>query len=295
MDIIKRLASHAGTWYSSDRKSLIKEMASNIDKTKFCLPEKKLLKGIISPHAGYRYSGPCAAWGYVNINPSNYKRVFLLGPSHHSYFLGCGLTKSTSYETPLGDIQIDTQIVDDLLNKNGFISIDMKTDEKEHSLEMQLPYLKHMFGENKFTLIPIMVGSTTAEQESYFGKILSEYYKDSDNLFVISSDFCHWGSRFRFCYYNKEDGNIHESIEKLDRRGMEIIETQDPLKFTSYIDQTKNTICGRKPISIFLYTVQHSNLVSTTNFIRYDQSSKVMEPNDSSVSYAAAINYIDIK
>ena len=294
MDIIKRLATHAGSWYSSDKSSLLSEMTCSLDKTKICLPVNQRLKGIISPHAGYKWSGATAAWGFVNINPAKYKRVFLLGPSHHAYFLGCGLTKSKCFETPLGDIQIDTEIIEKLLKNEGFANIDKITDEKEHSLEMQLPYLKHMFGENKFTLIPIMVGCTTSEQESYFGKIFSEYYKDSDNLFIISSDFCHWGSRFRFTHYNKEDGNIHDSIEKLDKKAMDIIESKDPKNFTSYLEETSNTICGRKAITIFLYTIHHSKIDSTTKFIRYDQSSKVIETYDSSVSYAVGINYVDI-
>lgn len=293
MEILKRLAFHAGSWYSADKGSLIYEITRNLEKTNTSLPQNKKLKGIISPHAGFRWSGPTAAWGYVNINPNDYKRVFLLGPSHHAYFVGCGLTKCKYYETPLGDIEIDTEIIESLLKKEGFISIDRKTDEKEHSLEMQLPFLKHMFGNNNFTLVPIIVGNTTKDLERTFGKILSEYYKDNETLFVISSDFCHWGNRFRYTYYNNEDGKIHESIEKLDKWGMQMIETQNPEKFTNYLQETMNTICGRKPITIFLHTIQYSNIKTSTQFVRYDQSSKVIDSDDSSVSYAVAINYLE--
>jgi len=65
------------------------------------------LKAIIGPHAGYAYSGPCAAWSYINIDPTKYSRVFLLGPAHHTYTDGCALSKCSVFETPLGDIEID--------------------------------------------------------------------------------------------------------------------------------------------------------------------------------------------
>jgi len=286
-------------WHSNKDKykgrnesTLEKEIVDFISKAKTHDLGNSKLKGIIVPHAGYRWSGPTAAWGYININPTKYKRVFLLGPSHHAYFQGCGLTKSKMYETPFGDIEIDKEITSELNKKEGFIEISKDVDENEHSLEMQLPYLRYMFGKNYFSLVPIMVGQTTQDQENSIGKILSEYYKNEENLFVISSDFCHWGQRFRYVYYKENDGEIYQSIEKLDRKGMEIIESQDPTNFSKYLEETKNTICGRKPITIFLNILKNSSISSTTKFIRYDQSSQVKDKSDSSVSYAVALNYL---
>jgi MEMO1 family protein len=70
------------------------------------------LRGIIGPHAGFYYSGPTTAWAYINIDPTKYRRVFLLGPSHHAYLSNCALTKSKYYETPLGNLEIDREITD---------------------------------------------------------------------------------------------------------------------------------------------------------------------------------------
>ena len=191
----KRQASKAGSWYEGDSKTLTESIKSFLDKaSKF--ETSSLIKGLIVPHAGYFYSGPTAAYSYININPNKYKRVFVLGPSHHSGFEGCGLTKCSTIETPIGDIKVDREIVDKLKSLKGFEEIDKETDEDEHSLEMQFPFLKYMFGINNFTLIPIMVGFTNEVSEQYFGKILSEYYKQDENLYIISSDFCHWGTRF---------------------------------------------------------------------------------------------------
>ncbi len=123
------------------------------------LPAGSKLKGIIGPHAGFFYSGPTAAWGYININPTNYKRVFLLGPSHHAYLDNCALTKSKFYETPLGNIEIDREVTEEIHSLGGFSYMSKKVDETEHSLEMHAPYIKKMFGDHQFKLVPIMVGN----------------------------------------------------------------------------------------------------------------------------------------
>ena len=69
-----------------------------------------------------------------------------------------------------------------------------------------------------FTVVPVLVGDTSHDKELMYGKIFSEYLKDPENLFVVSSDFCHWGDRFRYTYYDKSVGKIFESIEDLDKK-----------------------------------------------------------------------------
>lgn len=90
------------------------------------------------------------------------------------------------------------------------------TDEDEHSIEMHLPYVAKVMENHEFTIVPVLVGSLTHERESEYGRVFSKYLADPDNLFVISSDFCHWGSRFHYQYYEKNWGKIYESIQKLD-------------------------------------------------------------------------------
>lgn len=83
-----RKASHAGSWYTDDPEELMEELNGYLEKASKTVPEGTKLKGMIAPHAGYAYSGPTAAWSYINIEPTNYKRVFLLGPAHHKYLDG---------------------------------------------------------------------------------------------------------------------------------------------------------------------------------------------------------------
>lgn len=95
----------------------------------------------------------------------------------------------------------------------------ISVDEAEHSIEMHLPYIAKVMVDFKdyFTIVPILVGSLTTGEEELYGSILAPYLADPQNLFVISSDFCHWGRRFRYTFYDKSWGEIHQSIQTLDR------------------------------------------------------------------------------
>jgi AmmeMemoRadiSam system protein B len=287
-----RSASHAGSWYDSDKSKLDKKLSKWLAEAT-PLTEIKLIRGIIGPHAGFEYSGPTAAWSYININPDNYSTVFLLGPCHHKYIKGCELTKSSTYQTPIGDITVDTEILDELAKIKHFLRVDKEDDEDEHSLEMHLPYIKKVFGDKQFKLVPIMVGSIDFSLEEYFGKIFGKYLQDPKNLFILSSDFCHWGSSFDYCPYDKNDGQIFQSIEKLDKKGIDCIQQQSPETFLNYLKETENTICGRNPIAVFLYALKNSGLNTKSTLRFYTQSSQVKKKNDSSVSYASIITYLD--
>jgi AmmeMemoRadiSam system protein B len=287
-----RSASHAGSWYDSSKNNLDKKLSQWLSQSN-PVSQAQLIRGVIAPHAGYEYSGPTAAWSYININKENYDTVFLLGPCHHKYIKGCGLTKCTSYETPLGNIPVDTDILDELAKNKNFVRVEKVDDEEEHSIEMHLPYIKKVFGEKQFKLVPVMVGSIDNLLEEYFGKIFAKYLLNTKNLFVLSSDFCHWGNHFDYTPYDKNDGQIYQTIEKIDKWGIDCITQQDPEKFLDYLKETENTICGRNPIATFLFALKHSGLKTKTSLQYYTQSSQVKKKNDSSVSYASIVTYLD--
>jgi len=282
-----RKASHAGSWYTSTGKELSAQLDNWLSKAEVDAPAARAL---IAPHAGYSFCGACAAYAYKNVDPSKVKRVFILGPSHHVSLPGCALTQTETYETPLYNLTVDSQINEELFATGKFEKMSISTDEDEHSIEMHLPYIAKVMASKKddFTVIPVLVGSTSHERERMYGKIFAEYLKDPENLFVISSDFCHWGKRFRYTYYDKSKGNIYESIEDLDKLGMKHIEDLDCSAFYRYLERFSNTICGRHPIGIFLNAMgQIGSDASSFKFHNYAQSSKCTRNDDSSVSYAA--------
>uniref|UniRef100_A0A804KAU0 Uncharacterized protein n=1 Tax=Musa acuminata subsp. malaccensis TaxID=214687 RepID=A0A804KAU0_MUSAM len=126
------------------------------------------------------------------------------------------------------------------------------------------------------------------ENESMYGRLLAKYVDDRKNFFSVSSDFCHWGSRFNYTHYDAKHGTIYESIEVLDHMGMDIIETGDANAFKGYLQQYGNTICGRRPITVFLHMLKNCSTKIKIDFLQYEQSSQCKSKRDYSVSYASA-------
>lgn len=221
------------------------------------------------------------------------KRVFILGPSHHVLLNGCALSTADIYQTPLYNLKIDKETNQKLLQTGLFEEMDMQTDEDEHSIEMHLPYIAKVMEGHEFKIVPILVSSSNSKRQEAYGRVLSEYLNQEENLFVVSTDFCHWGERFSYQYYDRNWGAIYQSIQKLDKMGMDEIETNDPKKFKNYLEQYNNTICGRNPVILILHAIQilenqNKDCQYSLKFLNYDQSSQCKSQRDSSVSYAAA-------
>ncbi|XP_054154146.1 protein MEMO1-like [Oppia nitens] len=290
-EMVVRRASHANNWYSGSAKELRNQLETWL--TTAGSSTHGPARAIIAPHAGYHYCGACAAYAYKEISPQTTKRVFILGPAHHIRLGGCALSPAKVYKTPLYDLNIDQKIYSELYETQMFEEMTLHTDEDEHSIEMHLPYVARVMEGQSFTIVPILVGSLTTEKEVLYGKLLSKYLADIDNVFVISSDFCHWGNRFGYQYYDKSAGDIYQSIQKLDEIGMNAIEKLIPSGFSSYLKKYGNTICGRHPIGVLLNAVHElgnsgNEHNAALKFLKYSQSSKCLYMGDSSVSYAAA-------
>eukprot|EP00127_Corallochytrium_limacisporum_P006320 Clim_evm31s225 gene=Clim_evmTU31s225 len=286
-----RPADKAGSWYSHAPSTLDEELTGwlkDVSEHDMHMPAK----AIISPHAGYFYSGHVAAFCFKQIDATKTKRIFILGPSHHVYVDGAGISPFKEYETPLGNLKLDTEIMEELLKQKHFTPISGSTDTDEHSIEMQLPYLRKVMGDHKCKIVPIMIGSVSTAKERSIGQTLAKYWADPGTVFVISSDFCHWGPRFRYTPYDEALGErgIHKSIENMDREGMRLIESKDLDSFKQYLEDSQNTICGRHPIAVLLAIVEAAKAKEHCDikFLKYAQSNAVTNKRDSSVSYAAA-------
>lgn len=283
----RRRASHAGSWYSADGQELASQLEGWLAAVGAA--DRAGARAIIAPHAGFAYSGPTAAYAYRQLDPSRIRRVFLLGPSHHVYLPGCAVTAHAVYATPVGDLRVDRDTTKALRDSGAFDVMDESTDEEEHSLEMHLPYLAHLFKGHDVLLVPILVGHLSSARAAEYGQRLAPYLEDPETAFVISSDFCHWGRRFRYTRVAPGHATIHEGIEALDREGMALIEAQDAAAFEAYLKRTENTICGRNPISVLLHALANlKDRGKDIKFLKYAQSSPCKTESDSSVSYASA-------
>lgn len=164
-----RKAAKAGSWYEANPKALNDELNGYLAKAQKSVPAGKTLKAVIGPHAGFSYSGPTAAWAYKNIEPKNYDRVVLLGPSHQLAFSEIALTSCSHWATPFGNVEVDAAANQALVASAGgskmFIGLQKKAEENEHSLEMHLPYIHKIFADagQQFKLLPMMVGHVGAK------------------------------------------------------------------------------------------------------------------------------------
>lgn len=128
---------------------------------------------------------------------------------------------------------------------------------------MHLPFIKKVFtdsGNPDVKLVPLMVGELPKAAYRTYAKKLMPLFKDDRTVFIVSSDFCHWGANFDYYYLHAgtPDSDISQSIERLDREGMTLIEQQSLEGFKAYLKDTKNTICGRNPITLLLALIEEA-------------------------------------
>ena len=181
----------AGSFYPDSAKEITSMIGKWLHRSGTVFPPQAM----IVPHAGYVFSGEVAASAFRRI-PSghSYKRIFLIGPSHRTGFAGASVdTMYTQAETPLGMVPIDVQTGKALISKGkGAFTFRKDAHEREHCLEVQLPFLQMVFEEVP-PVIPIVIGTQRLSVLEEIAESLEPYF-NTDNLFIISSDFSHYPS-----------------------------------------------------------------------------------------------------
>lgn len=190
MEHALRKASVAGQFYPASCRDISKEIVDfntafeniNIDKSILAIRPK----AIIVPHAGYIYSGFTANMAYRLLAKTEAKRIVVIGPSHHHYFKGLSASHFESYETPCGNIDIDSPYLF-ALAKQFNIGFEPKAHQKEHSTEVQMPFIKHYFQKSK--VIELIYSDI---EVNVLEKIIYALLSNPDNLVVISTDLSHF-------------------------------------------------------------------------------------------------------
>lgn len=147
------------------------------------------LRTLIVPHAGYIYSGKIAASAYrlLEQNQNQFKRVLLLGPAHRVWLEGAAFPEADAFQTPLGEIALDKELIEKILAEFSWISVSDKAHAEEHCLEVQLPFLQETLGE--FKLLPLVVGDAKTE---LLAALIHQFSEDHETLIVISTDLSHF-------------------------------------------------------------------------------------------------------
>ena len=208
----------------------------------------KLVRAVVAPHAGYVYSGPTAAKTFARAAGVSYERVLLLAPSHRIPFSGLALSGCDAFATPIGDIPVDADAVGSLSRERGFAIRDDAHDG-EHALEVELPFVAGLFPGTP--IIPMICGFVDDGILQACADTLLQYWSD-DTLWVVSSDFTHYGAAFA---YQPFTDNIPEKLKALDMGAVERILNFDQQGFSDYLIETGATICGANPIRLLLETI----------------------------------------
>lgn len=183
-----RAAAVAGRFYPANSEDLLHDLNQFFDHTDKDLILPKAPKAMIVPHAGYIYSGSVAAEAYNLLIPyaEQYKTVCLLGPAHYEPIQGAATSDVDFFVTPLGKIPLKKPAIEKL-NKLSQVESWEDAHLREHSLEVQLPFLQLVLP--AFELVPVAVGHCNAEQMQ---EIIETLWEDEHTLFIISSDLSHY-------------------------------------------------------------------------------------------------------
>ncbi|KAI5289434.1 hypothetical protein KEM52_000795, partial [Ascosphaera acerosa] len=210
---------HAGSWYTDDAARLRASLDAWLDEAAASPSAQAKGRVIIAPHAGYAYSGPCAAYAYNALDLTGCTKIYLLGPSHHQYSTQILLPHPSvaGFRTPLSahTVPYDHATIARIRESDPalFGTMARAAEEREHSLEMQLPYIHRLLQRNdegidKYPpIIPMMVGATSKATERAAGAALAPLLADPTAAVIVSSDFCHWGARFGYTFYSSHAGH----------------------------------------------------------------------------------------
>jgi len=273
-DSIKR-PNVSGQFYPSRPQQLSAQIDDFLRQAEVSPGDAKV-EILISPHAGYIYSGPVAAHGFKAVVDKPYKTVVVIAPSHHFRLDGFAVWGQGGFETPLGIIPVDEDFAKDLIAQNDKFMVQPSIFEGEHSLEVQLPFLQKTLKD--FQIVPVIAGQPTFNLVQDFAKSLNKLMGNrQDILIVISTDMSH--------FYDAE------TAQNMDRRTIQAV--QD-LRVEEVWQKCQGRggemeLCGVVPVTVALLLAQDRGL--DVEILKYAHSGQTAGDNSRVVGYFSAIFY----
>ena len=270
----------AGAWYDANPGRLKAELEGYLSQTAATADPDVF--AVIVPHAGYAYSGPCAAAGMKALAAlPGLRRVVVLGFSHRVQLPNQASVpaRETVYRSPLGETPLDAAAIATLMENPLFADVPA-TRRGENSVEMQLPLLQAALAGREWNLVPITLGQLDDETRDRAAAALKPLL-DGETAFVVSSDFTHYGPNFGYVPFRT---NVAENLRALDAGAIAKILAGDAAGFAAYCEQTGATICGQDSIGVFLRMLPKK---FKARELAYDTSGRSTGDFENSVSYAS--------
>jgi AmmeMemoRadiSam system protein B/AmmeMemoRadiSam system protein A len=274
-----RPAGVAGSFYPdspAQLKSMLTDLFSRVTKQH----DRGQIIGLISPHAGYIYSGHVAAYSYSLLRGKNIKRVVIISPSHTVAFAGASIYNGSAYETPLGLVQVDTEFAQKLSQENDLLQLSDighrvgVGGRSEHALEVQLPFLQYTLHE--FKIIPIVMGDQSYTTCRALGQALAKLITDDKTVIIASSDLSH------FHDYDEAVG--------LDHKLINAVEEWDYYNICRNCNARIWEACGAGPIAATMIAAEKLG-ATTASLLKYANSGDIPEGDKSRVVGYAAISF----
>jgi AmmeMemoRadiSam system protein B len=268
----RRRASVAGTWYPDQPTRLVAEVDRYLGRAEVESVSRPL-RAIIAPHAGLMYSGPVAAYAYNVARRHQPSALVLVGPSHFVPFRGVSIWPDGEWETPLGAVRVDARLAAALVSATSEIIELPAAHGREHSLEMQMPFVAHVLQD--VPIVPMVMGEQTRETAFALGAAIAQVVQTHapDALLIASSDLSHY-----------EDATTAAS---LDRRVIEHVERLDPEGLMRALEAEPRHACGGGPMVAVLDAARRLG-ATQSRLLQYADSGDVSGDKSSVVGYMAA-------
>jgi AmmeMemoRadiSam system protein B/AmmeMemoRadiSam system protein A len=263
----------AGAFYpgtAGELKKDIEDLLAGVEPVRL---EGRLM-GLISPHAGYIYSGPVAAHGYKLLEGRKFDTVVIIAPSHHAAFRGCSIYDGTAYATPLGLAGIDTEVAGRLRENYDFITYNPAAHAREHSLEVQIPFLQVTLPDAM--IVPIVMGEQSLAVCRKLADALVETTRGKDVLIVASSDLSHF--------------HTYEAAIELDNIVVERVRDFDPEGLAHDLGSGRCEACGGGPIITAMLACKALG-ADSTKILKYANSGDTAGDKSRVVGYLSAAIY----
>lgn len=260
----------AGNFYPGTKSILEEELAKYIDVA----AERKKVIGLVSPHAGYIFSGGCAGKGFGAITVPGI--VIILGVNHYGFGHPFAVDGHDSWQTPLGAAEVHKELRDKLVKDSKIFGIDNNASIKEHSLEVQVPFVQYLNPQAK--ILPITIAGGDVQRLKTAGKEIAALIKDNagDILLVASTDMSHYISE--------------ERAREKDKLAIDKIRELDPEGLMNTVARERISMCGAAPTAIMLAAALELG-ARKSEMIYYTHSGKVLGDNDRVVAYLSMIVY----
>ena len=230
---------------------------------------------VMVPHAGYQYSGAIASHGYCKIVENGFPEVFIIiSPNHTGFGSEISVFNEGSWITPLGDVEVDAEFADAVIDASDFASADFTAHIREHSIEVQLPFLQYF--SDDFKIVPITMGRQNFVTSSDLAKAIFEAAEKLDKSYCViaSTDLSHF--------------NNQEKANKVDAFVLEDIEEMNEFKLFEEVVQYNITMCGYGPVMTTMSLSKKVNK-NTSEILAYGTSGDVSGDFTSVVGYASGI------